>query len=335
MNKVLSICMPSYNMEKYIHRSMKSLLVPEVVDSLEIIIVNDGSKDKTLEIASDYKAKYPQSVVVIDKPNVHYGSCINAALKVATGKYFRVLDTDDWFNSESLVQFVHVLERINAEAIYTPYSIYYEKNASLVLQQISPHIVWNKLLDLNEYNLDSCYTHMHCLTYKLSFIKGLNYQQTEGICYTDTEYVYQLLGTAKDLYCANIDLYQYYIGRDDQSMSPTVLSKNFSHFFKVLTRLIQFKSSKENKNMTFLRQFYIQMLYSFTISIHLHNSFDNKSIDDSLRSSIDTLKEQGDSIDFLSQLTIHKYKYALHWYRKDYRLFDQLFWLFVRRYDKW
>lgn len=329
MKKVLSICMPSYNMEKYIHRSMKSLLIPEILDALEIIIVNDGSKDKTLEIANDYKAKYPQSVIVIDKPNGHYGSCVNAALKVATGKYFRVLDADDWFNSGSLVQFVRLLERINAEAVYTPYSIYYEKDGSLVLQPISSQVVWNQELDLNNIQLDSCYTHMHCLTYKLSLFKSLNYQQTEGICYTDTEYVYQLLGSASDLYCANLDLYQYYIGRDDQSMSPQVLSRNFSHFFKVLTRLIQYRSPKANKNMAFLRSFYIQMLYSFTITIHLRHSYGDKAIDEDLRKSLVTLQSQGESLDFLADMTLYRYRYALHWFKNDYPILNRLFWLLV------
>ena len=84
MSKLLSICIPSYNMEQYLHRCVDSMLVDEVLEQLEIIIVNDGSKDSTLAIANDYKQRYPQSVVVIDKPNGHYGSCINASLKIAT-----------------------------------------------------------------------------------------------------------------------------------------------------------------------------------------------------------------------------------------------------------
>ena len=95
--KVLSLCIPSYNMEAYLGRCVDSLLAEEVIDKLEIIIVNDGSKDRTLEIANAYRDRYPQSVVVVDKPNGHYGSTVNAALKVATGRYFRLLDADDWF----------------------------------------------------------------------------------------------------------------------------------------------------------------------------------------------------------------------------------------------
>ena len=99
----MSICIPSYNMEQYLSRCVDSMLVDEVLDQLEIIIVNDGSKDGTLAIANDYKQRYPQSVVVIDKPNGHYGSCINASLKVATGKYFRIVDADDWVDSQWLM----------------------------------------------------------------------------------------------------------------------------------------------------------------------------------------------------------------------------------------
>ena len=114
MSKVLSVCVPSYNMEKYLNRCIDSFLVPEVLDRLELIIVNDGSTDKTLSIANDYKARYPQTIVVIDKPNGHYGSCVNASLKVATGKYFRIVDADDWVDSKAMVEFVHALIFIEA-----------------------------------------------------------------------------------------------------------------------------------------------------------------------------------------------------------------------------
>ena len=122
MSKVLSICIPSYNMEKYLNRCVDSMLVEEVLDQLEIIIVNDGSKDGTLAIANDYKQRYPQSVVVIDKPNGHYGSCINASLKVATGKYFRTVDADDWVDSKALVEFVHTLSKIDVDCVCTKYA---------------------------------------------------------------------------------------------------------------------------------------------------------------------------------------------------------------------
>ena len=109
-------------MEKYLNRCVDSLLALDILDDIEIIIVNDGSKDATLSIANQYKVQYPNSVVVIDKPNGHYGSTVNAALKVATGKYFRILDADDWFDTEAFVVFVNKLKDIDVDCVYTNFS---------------------------------------------------------------------------------------------------------------------------------------------------------------------------------------------------------------------
>ena len=127
-------------MERYLNRCVDSLLAVEVLDDIEIIIVNDGSKDATLSIANQYKAQYPNSVVVIDKPNGHYGSTVNAALKVAAGKYFRILDADDWFNTEALIVFVNKLKEIDVDCVYTNFTEYNE------LKNKTKHIINQSLL---------------------------------------------------------------------------------------------------------------------------------------------------------------------------------------------
>ena len=104
--KVLTVLIPVYNTEKYIKRCLDSLLVPETLNDIEVIVVNDGSKDHSVEIVKTYVEKYPQTVVLIDKENGGHGSTINAGLKAAKGKYFRVLDSDDWFNTIEFVKFV-------------------------------------------------------------------------------------------------------------------------------------------------------------------------------------------------------------------------------------
>ena len=98
MAKVLTIVIPAYNVEQYIDRCLESVTTHvDSLDDLEIIVVNDGSKDNTLELAQRYAVKYPQSVRVIDKPNGGWGSGINRGIEEATGKYLKTLDSDDWF----------------------------------------------------------------------------------------------------------------------------------------------------------------------------------------------------------------------------------------------
>lgn len=93
--KVLTIIIPMYNMEKYINQCLDSLMV-QGMERLEVIVVNDGSKDGSLAIARTYESRYPQIFCVINKENGNYGSCINCGLSKATGRYIRVLDADDF-----------------------------------------------------------------------------------------------------------------------------------------------------------------------------------------------------------------------------------------------
>ena len=94
--KILSIIVPSYNMEAYLPKCLRGLVIDdkELLGKLDVIVVNDGSKDRTSEIAHSFETKYPGVFRVIDKTNGHYGSCINAALPVAEGEYVKILDAD-------------------------------------------------------------------------------------------------------------------------------------------------------------------------------------------------------------------------------------------------
>ena len=89
--KLLSLAIAAYNMEAFLDQCLKSVTRFDIPDSLEVIVVNDGSKDRTSEIAHAYQKMRPDIIQVIDKENGHYGSCINKGLEVATGKYFRPL----------------------------------------------------------------------------------------------------------------------------------------------------------------------------------------------------------------------------------------------------
>ena len=100
MKKILSVSIASYNVEKILSQTLDSCLVPEIMDKLEVIVVNDGSKDGTAAVAEEYVKKAPETFVLINKENGGYGSTVNAGIQAATGKYFRLLDGDDWFDKQ-------------------------------------------------------------------------------------------------------------------------------------------------------------------------------------------------------------------------------------------
>ena len=122
-NKILSIIIPTYNMEKYLRKCLDSLIVSdEKMQMLEVLVINDGSRDSSSLIAHEYEAKYPLTIRVVDKENGNYGSCINRGLKEATGKYVKVLDADDYFDTISFEQFIILLASTDADLVISDYS---------------------------------------------------------------------------------------------------------------------------------------------------------------------------------------------------------------------
>lgn len=120
--KLLSIIVPTYNMERYLSRCLDSLLVSSIIEYIEILVVNDGSKDQSSAIAHNYQERYPQSVKVIDKENGGYGSVLNIGLLNASGKYLKICDSDDWFDSEAFRDFVFQLSKLDTDVVYNSYS---------------------------------------------------------------------------------------------------------------------------------------------------------------------------------------------------------------------
>jgi len=298
-------------MEKYLSRNLDSFLDSDYIEEIELIVVNDGSTDKTLTIANEYQKSYPNTIIVIDKPNGHYGSCVNAALKIATGKYFRIVDADDWVDSNSLIKVLQILPNINTHVVYTKYSNCYERDGQTIINEDPGNLIWYKPLNLNDIRFDK-YVHMHQITYLTNFLRSINYIQTEGVCYTDTEYVFMPIVQAQDVYCINVPLYQYFIGRDDQSMSTNVLMKNFSHLYKVLLSILDYpRPSYTNNNYEFLLRYYVNTILGMLVDCLFVSRCLNENWNLQLHSVCNRLK----SIDFDFS---HYCEYSVngcHWFK--------------------
>ena len=131
MEKLLTIVVPAFNMEKYLRRCIDSICIESVMNRVQVIVVNDGSKDRTSEIAHEYEQKYPHYIQVIDKENGNYGSCMNVGLSLAKGKYFRTLDADDWYNTDAYEKFVKELEKTDADMILCERHEYHEMTGEM------------------------------------------------------------------------------------------------------------------------------------------------------------------------------------------------------------
>lgn len=127
--KILSVSIAAYNMEAYLRQTLESLIDERIIDDLEVFVVDDGSTDQTLKIAREYAARYPNSIFAIHKENGGYGTTVNYSIAHATGKYFKLLDGDDWCDTEELVKLVLALREVDDDVVYTSFQLAYADGA--------------------------------------------------------------------------------------------------------------------------------------------------------------------------------------------------------------
>lgn len=236
--KLISFVVPCYNSSSYMHHALDTIL--EIKEDIELIIVNDGSTDDTLKIAKEYQKKYPQVIKVIDKENGGHGSGVNAGLGIASGKYFKVVDSDDWVDTSSLKKVVATLKKQDIDMLIVNYV--YEKEGSpkemgyLNVFKESEIFTWQEVghFKVSEYLL------MHSVFYKTSLLKEIHLTLPEHTFYVDNIFVYYPLPFVKTMYYLNVPLYRYFIGRTDQSVNERVMIGRVDEQIKVTKMMIDF-----------------------------------------------------------------------------------------------
>lgn len=256
-------------MEEYLGRCLDSLTSAKGVDSLDIVVVNDGSKDNSLAIANDYKSKFSQSIVVVDKPNGNYGSTINAALPIVKGKYVKILDADDWFDTNALDTFVDKLKNVDVDMILTDFTLRYATGEKA--NRTFGYLAIDKICDLSVLvnNFYKCKGFgMHALTYRASILVDNNYRQTEGISYTDQEWIFYPMLYVNTFVYFDINLYQYFMGRPGQTMSPEVIVKSMHHSGVILERMISSRVLEDNQGLA--QNDFMRLLFCKYLSHTIH-----------------------------------------------------------------
>ena len=270
MEKLLSIIIPSYNMEKLLPRCLDSLLESGAGEAFEAIVVNDGSKDRTLEVALSYRDANPGCIRVIDKPNGNYGSTINAALPQARGKYVKILDADDTFRPDSLASFIKALSGTDADMVVTHFTQILPKGvrelAKYNLYGKEPY-EYGRTYPLDEVLSDGYirFFLMHSLAYKTRLLRDNGYRQTEGCSYTDLEWDTYPLFYVRDIVFLDIDLYQYHLDREGQTMDPKVLARSLDQLGKVTDNILCFyedypREGLDPRRKAFLDGYYLNRI---------------------------------------------------------------------------
>lgn len=235
MEKILSVSIASYNVEQFLDQTLSSCLVPEIMEKLEVIIVNDGSKDGTADVARKYTEQYPGTFVLVDKENGGYGSTVNAGIKTATGKYFRLLDGDDWFDKDGLKEFIGILEQAEEDMVIARFRRVFESDGHTEERDEGENIPF-VTGTFDELPDDAWFT-MHAITYRTSLLKENHITITEHCFYTDQEYDLLPLRWVNTVRIAPVTVYCYRIGRGEQSVSVAGLEKHYNEQTIVLKKL--------------------------------------------------------------------------------------------------
>lgn len=268
MEKILSIIIPTYNMAALLPRCLDSLTASGVLDDLDILVVNDGSTDSSRAVAYSYAERYPQSIKVVDKKNGNYGSTINAALPLAVGEYVKVLDSDDWFDSQALAKYVAELKSLEQEVdvSVTHFLMIHEGGRT---ETVKYHNYGREPYTYGKvYNLDKVlgdgfirYFLMHSLTYRTQLLRDHGYRQTEGISYTDIQWSSYPFFWAGSIVFHDLVVYRYNMDRKGQTMDPAVIRKSLPQLERMTMDLMDFYRKADMSDLSearvgFLRQYF-------------------------------------------------------------------------------
>ena len=234
----MSIVIPVFNIEQYITKCIESFeKVNEKYYSLfELIIVNDGSTDSSLQVIEEMLEGSSLTVRIISKENGGHGSTINVGITEAKGKYFKVIDGDDWINIGEFEQFLEKIAHVDVDMIITNYSEQHIYNNEVLPISFKGKIQENVVLT----GLPAKRIPMHSLTYRTSILKNNNIQISEKTFYVDTEYTLLPLKYVENYIYFNFDLYQYFLGRPDQSMNINIMKQKSDHHLRVTKRVLDF-----------------------------------------------------------------------------------------------
>ncbi len=264
--KILTVAIPCYNSEEYMDKSIQSAIMGG--DRVEVIIVDDGSKDNTLNIAKKYERKFPDIVKVIHQENGGHGEAVNTGIANATGLFFKVLDSDDCLGRKALQKTLDLLEDMIAKDqeldmlitnfMYDKVGVKHKK-----IMKYKGAMPVNKIFSWDDVKFGkSQYLLMHSVIYRTKVLRNSNMVLPKHTFYVDNIYVFQPLPYVNNIYYLDVCLYKYFIGRDDQSVNEEIMIKRLDQQYRVTKIMIDVYNSVDikNKNLEEVMVHYLDMM---------------------------------------------------------------------------
>lgn len=236
--KLLTVTIPCYNSQDYMEKCIDSLLIGG--EDVEIIIVDDGSKDMTPEIADSYAKKYPDIVKAIHQENGGHGEAVNTGIRNATGLYFKVVDSDDWVDASAYKEILTTLKRMAKGSRRLDMLIsnfVYEKEGAKhkKVMKYSTALPKNEMFTWKDVRhfYKGQYILMHSVIYRTQLLHDCGLELPKHTFYVDNLFVYIPLPYVKTMYYLDVDFYRYYIGREDQSVNESIMIRRIDQQIRV------------------------------------------------------------------------------------------------------
>lgn len=267
--KLLTVTVPCYNSQDYMERCIDSLLSGG--EDVEIIIVDDGSTDRTGEIADEYARKYPEIVRVIHQENGGHGAGLNAGINHATGLYFKVVDSDDWVEETAYRKVLSTLRSLCSGGCMLDMMIsnfVYEKDGAkhkriVKYTKVLPENQLFGWAETKNFPIGK-YILMHSVIYRTQLLRDCHLVLPKHTFYVDNLFVYIPLPYVKTMYYLNVNFYRYYIGREDQSVNESVMIRRIDQQLRVNKLMIDAYDLKRMQDRH-LRRYMLSYLEIITI----------------------------------------------------------------------
>lgn len=240
--KLLTAVVPCYNSAAYMERAVNGLLAGG--KEMDILVVNDGSKDDTGKIADRLAAGHPGVVRVIHQPNGGHGSGLNRGIETAKGLYFKVVDSDDRIDPEALRALLALLRDHSApdrqaDLVIHDYAYDREEQHEVFGMTFAGVMPEGRLFQWSECKRFGTTKQflIHALVYRTALLREHDFRLPEHTFYEDNVYVYRPLPWTKNLLYLHQKVYGYNVGRDGQSVNEENLLKRLDQLTNMITEM--------------------------------------------------------------------------------------------------
>lgn len=271
-DKVLTVAVPSYNVERYLADSLASYCAGDVDDRLEVLIVDDGSTDSTPIIANEFVKMFPNIFRVVSKENGGHGSAVNAGADEARGKYFRIIDGDDRICTMSIKALLDVLEWADEDLVVDvkrEVVVGTDRGRLLALPDDVPRGVTLPFESVcTRFDIEEFFM-IHTVSVRTDFLRDHDVRLLEHTFYVDYEFIVKLGSSANTIRFLDLEVCNYYVGNAEQSVAPSNYVRRWGDHTRVTEELLRFADERfSDGSLGALRQEFVDSRCRLLVDTH-------------------------------------------------------------------